>query len=187
MLKELYEELKCIYGTDGKADAATGLVPKPTGGGNKFIFVARDKDSLWHTLSDAGPETISSELVLRGKLVKLEAHLQQSEKYGDKMKLRASVETAQGTYILQSGIETAFAGSLLRSLAVYSSEELQDICIGVTPSKDDEKIVFAQVCKGDGSWNRSLPRAEGDTEANLQFVQSLIGQVVPAGGSPIPF
>ncbi|MGL5075083.1 MAG: hypothetical protein ACRDBG_04495 [Waterburya sp.] len=113
----------------------------------RIIYIAKERGSLWHFWStkkqDIEPIKATS---IAGYLRNLEVVPTTSEKYGTSDKLQIHLDVGDRNYILQSGISSWFAKSLIRNLGCLSREQLLK-WIAIEPYSTDNtsKVIFSRV------------------------------------------
>lgn len=185
MLKELFEELQAVYESSNQGEVATSafaLAPKSTKSVTT-VFVNRDGGCLWYTLnSNDDKEPIPSDHCLYGTVTGVANawSTPANPKYPPSLKLKVYVTGIDNNaYMIYCGMETAFGKGLVKSLNAFSTSELKEtLALGVKASEQDEKVVFAQVSKADGSYRKS----DQETPLDAQYSSLCVKLGQPSTG-----
>ena len=172
MLQELYNELNEVFGKTSNSSGSSGIITMPqSSGGVTTVFIERSDKGCWYVLEDDERDYISEDSGIRGRVSEIKVELYEPEGYEASQKLKVYIAAESTTYMLWTGVNSSFGKSLIKGLNTLTYAELQDVVIGVTPSKDTKgkgaKVVFANVVLPDGSWKRS----DGETPIDTQLSQ----------------
>ncbi len=109
----------------------------------QYIFVSRENDSCWYTLSEENKQIPIYDKALTGIITGIEVNKKVETSFGETEKTDLHI-LADKPYVVRSGSDSYFSKSLLLSLDNLSSEELQHpLTIAVEPG--DKKVVFCKV------------------------------------------
>lgn len=109
----------------------------------QYIFVSRENDYCWYTLSEEKKQIPIYDKALTGVITGIEVNKKVETSFGETEKTDLHI-LADKPYVVRSGSDSYFSKGLLLSLNKLSSEELQHpLTIAVEPG--DKKIVFCNV------------------------------------------
>ncbi|ALF52396.1 hypothetical protein ACX27_05300 [Nostoc piscinale CENA21] len=115
-----------------------GSIPKP-----QYVFVSKENDHCWYTLSDDGKQIPIYDRALTGVITEIEVNKIVETSQGKSEKTDLHI-LADKPYIIRSGSESYFSKGLLLSLDALSYEKLlQPLTIAVSPG--EKAIVFCTI------------------------------------------
>jgi hypothetical protein len=115
-----------------------GSVPKA-----QYVFVNREGDACWYSLSEEGKQVSIPEKALTGLITGIECNKSVETQYGLTYKTDLAI-LAPTPYVIRSGRESYFSKSLLLSLDALTIEQLRNpVTIAVSPG--DKTVVFCSI------------------------------------------
>jgi hypothetical protein len=115
-----------------------GTVPKA-----QYVFVNREGDACWYSLSEDGKQVPIYEKALTGLITGIECNRSVETQFGITYKTDLAI-SAPTPCIIRSGRESYFSKSLLLSLDALTVEQLRNpITIAVSPG--DKTVVFCSI------------------------------------------
>ncbi len=140
-----------------------GTIPKA-----QYIFVNREGDTCWYSLSEDDKIMPIHEKALTGVITAIECNKSVETKFGVAYKTDLSI-LADKPYIIRSGRDSYFSKSLLLSLDVLTLEQLRNpLTIAVRPG--EKTIVFCNIY--DPATYRAIGFSwDGHKEIDLQALE----------------
>ncbi|BAZ15886.1 hypothetical protein NIES4071_77590 [Calothrix sp. NIES-4071] len=158
-----------------------GSVPKA-----QYVFVSREGDACWYSLSEEGKQVPIHEKALTGLITGIECNKSVETQYGLTYKTDLAI-LAPTPCIIRSGRESYFSKSLLLSLDALTIEQLRNpLTIAVSPG--DKTVVFCSIYDPatykvvDFSWGG---HKEIDLQALEQRVTYKVSQVASQTQAPL--
>jgi hypothetical protein len=115
-----------------------GAIPKA-----QYVFVNREGDACWYSLSEEGRQVPIYEKALTGLITGIECNKSVETQYGVDYKTDLAI-SAPTPYIIRSGRESYFSKSLLLSIDALTVEQLRHP-VTITVSPGDRTVVFCSI------------------------------------------